>query len=1015
MLESKFLDQDRIDAIKTAIARNKKMMGPQQRKLEEDIVLLSTAKDDERLQIEKMITAIRSTMLTNDEHIQLDGLVEKYKITPSDFVSAEKMMYDSQFRPLTQEENMFFQKLFSRSANAPSKLKKHGDEQSTTFDESIKSTKKKAITKKDTFGDILKDIELGDTKYVIKKEPVKATYNKQQSMILDAIKARMTIKTDVTKKTNPFALTTVKPNKIATSLFDNLTMKALSTTFATKNENTEIETSFGYFTQQGKFRPGVTFIVFDLIKSWLTAQKVSSVVTTDIVYTTDKQRKIVSADATIYQTKRRQYLGTNMEYGIRVASSIETDLFEDASSFETAWEVSKNQIIRHRIRTTYSYGSVLIELTTVNETSIVTQDDDTKTYTSHKYEVEVEDKKGDLEQFLFATQDVLMASQMMNNKVFGPASHLVTQEQKRNIEHLKRNLYKERPNNPINIKQKDFWSVPFLHAIATIKLNGIGINVITTNNESYALFPSGDVFVLGNIGLSDKSMFEAEYISIEGNKQIHIFSVLVKDSKPQTGVNARDNYEIVKAELPKPIKSKFSDVTVLAKIIHIGENVYENIRCALQDRTFLPDREYEDGIIINYSTNQGHAAPILKWKPVEKMSIDFLLTLATEEEIKKYVSKKGVKGFVGKAFMLRVGNKGGESIIFKGSKRNPTKEITSIQYYADGTLFGRIPDQQIVECVYEKETGLFVALRYRDDKKKPNYVTIAENVFDDIMDPISERTVAGYSMFLMRKSHMFVKEILMKQYVREGENIVDIGSGRGGTIKLWEKTNANEVFAIEPNKTFRKELYKRLSESNIKDKVEVLEMGAENTVGIKKAIGSVVISGMTAFFSLTFFFENEKKFAGLMKTLSLIPVGGYFVGTVMDKALTEKLLGDKNEYNGRDVEGCQVTDINNTTFKLSRLPVKKGTKMPFGNALQVEIFDETSMVKEVEEAPYIEYLFDFDYFTTAMGKIGFEIHDVALLDENFSMTVQSHIRFGNLPHQSQVFSKLNKAFAFMKK
>ena len=285
--------------------------------------------------------------------------------------------------------------------------------------------------------------------------------------------------------------------------------------------------------------------------------------------------------------------------------------------------------------------------------------------------------------------------------------------------------------------------------------------------------------------------------------------------------------------------------------------------------------------------------------------------------------------------------------------------------------------------------------------------------------------------------------------------LVEIGSGRGGMIKDWSDIDFEKVYAIEPDKDFMKIFNKRLIElenkeqafenekadkegrepKNIPKKNYVpIETGAEDP-DLKDMISDV--TGMTAFFSLTFFPENKQKYVGLLNNISLLPKGGVFAGIVMEGTRTKNLLDHERVKQGVS-EDESVTFVGSDimpptletkTFSIEQLTLFDESKTGIAeeleegsttNRIKVEIYDEDTMVKtrdsvanvmegeidEIETKEYTEWLFFFDKFRTHLEKRGFRLLDEYFLDDG--------IKYDMLPTQSKVFSDLNRVFAFEK-
>lgn len=149
----------------------------------------------------------------------------------------------------------------------------------------------------------------------------------------------------------------------------------------------------------------------------------------------------------------------------------------------------------------------------------------------------------------------------------------------------------------------------------------------------------------------------------------------------------------------------------------------------------------------------------------------------------------------------------------------------------------RIEDNTIVECSRDVATGRWTVMRTRYDKtyqyrvlNQPQFgndIATADDIWATIHNPVTEemiRTVVSspaddtydddlyYRDALESRDrvmtdimgfHNKVKESLYKQYVKPGDTLLELASGRGNDMHKWKKTKPSKVVGLE------------LSESNI--------------------------------------------------------------------------------------------------------------------------------------------------------------------------------------------------------
>jgi hypothetical protein len=310
-----------------------------------------------------------------------------------------------------------------------------------------------------------------------------------------------------------------------------------------------------------------------------------------------------------------------------------------------------------------------------------------------------------------------------------------------------------------------------------------------------------------------------------------------------------------------------------------------------------------------------------KWKPPSQLTIDFYLQPMTHENIKDrqieyYPEMHYYYTMVGGSIDK---NKKIDMSIFTGDYNHPYAGYIMLERDTIKEEGGEPIDGRIVECEwrkYEDGESDFVPLRIREDRTRPNdYDPTAISVWQDINNPITQDTIEGRNLKIMRKYHNEVKSELLAKNFAPGATILDIGSGRGGDIHKWRALGFKKVYAMEPDTGANIEAFKSRLEQDKENKkrkditkgipftypdVEILNYGSQKTRKIHKQLKKdrSVLDGIVAFFSLTFFPKNEKMYKSLLNTIDLIPVGGKFVGIVLSGERVKSLFNSTkiNDY-----------------------------------------------------------------------------------------------------------------------
>lgn len=236
--------------------------------------------------------------------------------------------------------------------------------------------------------------------------------------------------------------------------------------------------------------------------------------------------------------------------------------------------------------------------------------------------------------------------------------------------------------------------------------------------------------------------------------------------------------------------------------------------------------------------------------------------------------------------------------------------------------------------IFQTDRNLFIIDDYdRPSSYKANILFI-NNLFhdkniDDILNKFSnfliivasKKTLGDYTYFketsgmklygfynpkkplenLRAMANLIKKEMIENT---RGKVVADIGSGVGGDLFKYSKSETKEIFLIEPSSDNIKTLNIRLKEGVKflkKLPYKVLNAGGEESEKICNFVGKKV-DFVNMFFSLTFFFKNREMLMNLVETIDcLLKDDGVFMGTVMDGYLVEKEL-EKDDIITKDYE-----------------------------------------------------------------------------------------------------------------
>lgn len=469
---------------------------------------------------------------------------------------------------------------------------------------------------------------------------------------------------------------------------------------------------------------------------------------------------------------------------------------------------------------------------------------------------------------------------------------------------------------PKNIKLNNLLDAKNL--AVTDKADGVR-RLMFLHDEIYLYYPPSDISRISKTGIGlNNTILDGEKVS---NNYL-VFDILIYN-----GEDVRDKSFKERLNILKTIENVFPPNIKLKKF-YLDQNLYISTNYILDNLS----TDYEnDGLIFNdlrdsYNKN----ARIYKWKPVDLLTIDFQL-------IKK-----------DDGFTLNVIDDNTKNLI-------PFPDETNIYYSEDYN------ENQIVEFRYNYEDD-WEPIRIRHDRTRPNYFSTAESIWKDIQDPLTEETIRGRDLKIMRRIHNIDKSEMLE--LCESKKLLDIGSGRGGDIYKWKTNNIN-VYAVEPDLNNLYEFYSRIDnmgykeiEKNVfenKNRIHILNAAGEESEQIFSFAGQT--DCLSIFNALTFFFKSEDMLDSLITTIKNSSAE-IFMGMVMDGEKTEELLSQQNPYSdyGWEIENI---DISNEIY---------------GRKIKINL-EADAIVKD-----QIEYLVSFEVLKQKLGEIGFKLGNSFFLD-----------------------------------
>ena len=443
------------------------------------------------------------------------------------------------------------------------------------------------------------------------------------------------------------------------------------------------------------------------------------------------------------------------EYGNSISYQIKENIFnfvlpidKNKIKFSLSKEININPdliddkyilINRKKNRTRYNFNLFFLDLTIV----------DSFDYNSNKnfksYEVEIEINI--LYEHLLTQKYILLYITYILDILYPEKLSYIDSEYEKLLRLDYKKLFPKFSNKPLNFifenKPKNFKLDNinnFNHSI-TNKLNGVNFFLLFSYERNILYFinhSAVDVIIQHvnyknlNNNINGDILIQGELFEYKNKKTFYIFDVLIINNKNITELNHPDRcksfqpfldtFNILLEQHNKPLL----EFKKFYGFLNTESNFYENlINCKnslkTEPNSTNIDMEINDGFIFTplekgYINNETY-----KYKFPETMTIDFLVKISHQENKTKY-------------FKLFVYN---ESETFIPFSYNNKHYYMKCDLDKHRELFYEIQNNSIVECSFDKQQNVFYPYRIRFDKIKPNFYKVANDVFYDIVNPIT--------------------------------------------------------------------------------------------------------------------------------------------------------------------------------------------------------------------------------------------------------------------------------------
>ena len=521
-------------------------------------------------------------------------------------------------------------------------------------------------------------------------------------------------------------------------------------------------------------------------------------------------------------------------------------------------------------------------------------------------------------------------------------------------------------DKPITLSKNMVPQVVTNNYLVTNKLNGQRYFLFITRGIAYLIYNNGSnissikshVWVFLQVPhIKDDIIIDGEYF----NFNYYGFDLLYT-TKNNLRYNPFERRlyklgQVIRDIRHEQIKMKyFKDGTNIHKIISYMENEFK----------YNWD-EYNDGLIFTPKDSKyfDKNSTIYKWKFPHHQSIDVKISFSTIDN---------------NEYCYNILSKNKENIL-----------VQFTNFLLKSTV--KLNEQIIYEVAFDYKRNNFYVLRTRPDKLEPNFITVANSVLEDILNPIFLSNLIIKNQLVLsspkdwtiyrKYSNNEKRKLINSSMQHQKESIVlDIGFGKGGDIYKYKEAGVSKIYAVEPDKSNIEEFYNR-HKDNLNSLPKVVFI---NTSGSDPSIKNYInekIDFICMFYSLTYFFENNHTITDLIHNIASICIktnsSPTILGTVMDGNQITKLLNNFHFEN----TGLHLT-LND-----SKLFIK---------------IDESSTV-----SGHYEYLVNFYKLLFIFNVYGWELSQINYLSKNI---INSTERNQSEQFLINEFSNTNRIFKF---
>jgi ubiquinone/menaquinone biosynthesis C-methylase UbiE len=651
------------------------------------------------------------------------------------------------------------------------------------------------------------------------------------------------------------------------------------------------------------------------------------------------------------------------ELGIRVSLSNESEnIFP---------EIKEIPFLKSRKRISYRYENYIIEISMFK----TGKDRIEMENCEYMYDIEVEVEGNDSINFDFLLEFI---------KVIQNTEHLLTVSHLDYIVKQYNSLIKSNKFKFIGIQPETIRNEKIINNeqyAATLKLDGLRCLLFILDNRVFSInsklcIKDTGIIPLKNINLC---ILDAEYYK----GTYHIFDIIVSNF-----TDIRDNKDFTlktRIDLFNIIVQDIGSNKIVSKDYHIGNN-YLVSKSLIEKYFYKSDTGIYDGIIyvpVNraYPSKKNSNIP-LKWKPSNQLTIDFKIKKVDNVEINSKTYE---------TWQLYTKTSNNTDSLFQYNDY-PLDMLSRV--YIPTEIGSSYTDLSVVEFYYDIYSEQFRPIRSRLDKQHGNFIDIAKDNFECILNPFDyeyfnmvtkprEKTF----FYNMRRYHNWIKSIILDKYSNRTHSLLDLACGKGGDIHKWVNNNIKTVTGIDINNDSINEAIRRSDKIKSNPVSKNFDISFE-CLDLSKDLYSTdtMYDTVTCFFAMHYFFKDQDSLTNFMFNTVNLKVGGHFIMAAFDDIQLKNI-----DYT-----------LNNSKVKIENLGENDSV---FGKSINVWIKDT------VLNKPEIEYVINTEFLINYMRQCGFElVENIPFQDLYNDWTINKN----NMNYIQKQLSFLNKGMVFKK-